>query len=200
MKLIIASILSLFISFSALAHAAEPVRLSLEGDVTDASVATLRKQIKDANATTATSIILEINSPGGDVDAGLLLSKDIERSKLPVVCIVDGAAESMATFILESCKIRVMTSRSYLMIHEPAIIHSGFGGQQVRWQNVADQLRFVNRMFAEHYSKRMTLTPKEFLDKVYGGRSWYLSTEEAVKTHAVDFVVDSYDDLFVRIK
>ena len=188
------------LNYSAPAHAERKVAtLTLEGEITDESVAELRKGIDEANQNNAPAIILEINSPGGDVDAGYLLAKSIERSKAPVTCVVDGNAASMASFILESCTTRVVTRRSIIMIHEPAFITNGFGGQFVRWQNTADHLRYMTKAMMEHYAKRMGMKTEDLINRVYGGRSWFMSPEEALKFHVVDFVVDSYEDIFPKI-
>lgn len=67
----------------------------------------------------AEAVVLEINSEGGEVEAGFVIAKAIEDSQAPVHCVVDGEALSMAYFILQSCDTRSITPRSKLMAHNP---------------------------------------------------------------------------------
>jgi ATP-dependent protease ClpP protease subunit len=66
------------------------------------------------------AVLFEINSPGGSV-AGFRIAKALEDSEVPVVCVVDGLAASMAFYILQSCDTRLMTGHSLLMAHEPSM-------------------------------------------------------------------------------
>jgi ATP-dependent protease ClpP protease subunit len=137
----------------------------------------------------AKAIIIEINTPGGSVDAGFRLSKVIEDSPVPVVCVVDGEAASMGMYILQSCHKRLMTKRSSLMIHEAAIGAEEFYGHEVKWRSIADRLSALNRAIVEHISKRMNVPPSKMLAKISGGYQWWMNHKEALATKAVDSVV-----------
>lgn len=107
------------------AHAeALPMLAYLEDEVSDTSVQDVIDVIAKANEID-NRVILEINTDGGDVDAGFKLAKAIERAKKPVTCVVDGHAFSMGSYIFEACGRRVMTKRSILMIHEAGMQASG---------------------------------------------------------------------------
>lgn len=132
-------------------------------------------------------VTIYIHSPGGGVWAGFELAKHIEQSPIPVTCIVDGYAASMASFIFESCQVRIMTRRSSLMFHQPSI--SDVSGNEERLRNYAERLRMITVMLVEHSAARMRLTASQLLAKIEGGKEYWLSGDEALRIGAVDRVV-----------
>lgn len=136
------------------------------------------------------AVLLEINSSGGDVGAGVRIGKAIEESPVKVVCLVDGEADSMAFWMLQSCDIRGMTKRSVLMAHQPAFTAMFIQGQENIWRNKAEALRVMNRVMAEHCSRKMTVSAATFEAKITGGLEWWFHWQDALDYHAVDFVAD----------
>jgi len=61
---------------------------------------------------------VHIMSEGGDVYAGLNMMNVLERSRVKVVTIAQGACCSAATFVLLGGKERRMGKNSYLLIHQ----------------------------------------------------------------------------------
>lgn len=170
------------------------VSLSLVTQVSAESATALIAGIEDANeplfGSKADSILLVIDSPGGSVPDGIRISRAIEESKVPVVCVVDVEAASMAAYILESCQVRLITKRSSIMIHEPAM--SGeISGQQTVWKNIAEWLRVMTKGMAEHIASRMTVTPASIIERIRGGAMWFLDWEDALKFGAVDGTASS---------
>ena len=143
----------------------------------------------------AKTIVIEINTPGGDIEAGFRLSKAIEDSPVPIVCVVDGMSASMGMYILESCQTRVGVSRSTYMIHEAAINVGEFSGHAVKWQSIADLLKAMNRGMAEHLAKRMHLTADQILEIIRGGGQYWFNSNEAIKNGSIDYVVDSVKEV-----
>ena len=121
----------------------------LEGPVDSDSVGDVIKSIEVYRKNPAiNSVVLRINSPGGSVLAGFDLARYLEETGIQVVCVVDGEAASMAFYILQSCDVRLMTSRSMLMAHEPSA--SGFfGGNPKDWQAMADAMKALTIMNRE---------------------------------------------------
>lgn len=157
------------------------------GAVDDDSVAAAIAFLDAAVARGAKSVTLGIHSPGGSVWSGFELAQHIERSPIPVTCAVDGYAASMASFILESCHVRTMTRRSSLMFHQPSI--GGVGGTEERLRNYAERLRVITKLLVEHSAARMNISAPELMDKISGGKEYWLTWEEAVRIGAVDRVL-----------
>lgn len=158
-----------------------------ETDVTEASVTQTIQHIHEVNDAGAKTIVMVINSPGGSVLDGWRLARAMEDSPAPVVCVVDGWAASMGFYLLQSCDVRLMTKRSMLMAHEPAI--RGGGGTEHDYKEMATLLQKMNRALAEHAAARMHMTVAEFMDRT-NNTDWWMNWDEAFTMGAVDGVVD----------
>lgn len=66
-------------------------------------------------------IVLAIDSPGGSVDAGLIICDAVSGCGAPVTTACVGRAYSMAAVVLSSGSRRLMTSSSKAMVHQPLI-------------------------------------------------------------------------------
>jgi len=169
-----------------------PMLASLESEVDDDSVQAVIDVIEKANEIN-NRVILEINSDGGDVEAGFKLAKAIERAKKPVTCVVDGNAYSMGSYVFEACGHRVMTKRSVLMIHETGMQASG---HETDLLDAAAWMAATSRAVFEHYAHHIPgLTASDIIAKTSGGRCIWLGWHEAKKLGAVDSVVDSVADV-----
>ena len=168
--------------------------IGFDDDVNDLSVGMTIDAMAAATRAGAEAIIIEFNTPGGSVDAGFHLSKAIENSPIPVICVVDGEAASMGTYLLESCSTRIMTKRSYLMFHQPGI-RGNIGGSKEEFQNIADLLRALETGMVEHLVARMNITAEDMLKKIEGGKQWWMNWREALKIEAIDCAVDSVKEV-----
>lgn len=162
--------------------------LSFTGPVTGPSADRAIRNLERAVEEGHTSILLEIDSPGGAVFAGMRLAKAIERSPVPVHCIVDGVALSMGYYLLQSCNTRVMTQRSVLMLHEPSTSLGSSTPNQL--QDRVGMLRALSRALVEHMAWRMKISADELEERI-DGRDWWMEHREATQVGAVDLVVDS---------
>lgn len=87
--------------------------------------------------------ILMINSPGGEVEAGRHMIELLENERtggIRLVCIVEGAAMSMAFNILSHCDVRLATANSKLLAHKIAL-----GGLPAAMRLTAKTLRGIAR-------------------------------------------------------
>lgn len=156
------------------------------------------KEFIDALATVdgpgeAKAVVLEIDSEGGQLDSGFDMIKAIERSRLPVHCVVDGQADSMAFYLLQSCKTRIMTKRSVLMMHQASI--SGMvNGNSEYWLAYGHQLKALDNALLEHAAARMGMKVADLKKKIEGGGQWWMNWDEAQKSKAVDHVVNNVDE------
>lgn len=58
-----------------------------------------------------------IDTPGGDVESGLVLAQFLKATSQNVICIAK-QAQSMGFLLLQSCKVRYVTDATLLMAHE----------------------------------------------------------------------------------
>lgn len=164
-------------------------KIKFDTEVSEESVSQAIDMLHKSVDMGAKAVIIEWNTPGGEVDSGFKLAKEIEDLPIPVICVVDGEAASMGMYLLQSCPVRMMTKRSTLMIHEAAMggqVH----GHEVKWRSIAESLRVSNIAIAEHISKRMFVTAAELSARIVGGLQWWLTWDEALHFGAVDQVVE----------
>lgn len=106
----------------------------------------------------ADPVTIYINSPGGEVNAGLLIYDAIQASDLQINMVCTGMAASMAAIILAGGQKgrRYILKHSQVMIHEP-LIANGVGGSATTIKNISESIletrEIVNGILAEHTGK-----------------------------------------------
>lgn len=134
-------------------------------------------------------ITIYINSPGGEVNAGLVIYDTIQGSTLPINMICTGMAASMAAIIFAGGQKgrRYILPHSKVMIHEP-LLSNGVGGSATSIKNISDSIletkKICNTILAKHTGK----TIKE-IDKATG-YDHYMNANEAIKFGICDAVTD----------
>jgi ATP-dependent protease ClpP protease subunit len=180
-------------------HAKCVVVAELLTEVDEGSVAVVVKRLQAAEAAGAKAFVLEIDSPGGSVPDGMVLAKAIERSPVPVTCVVDmGEAASMGSYILESCPVRVMTVRGSLMFHEIGI-GAMMEGQPNQWKAFSDKVATMEETMAEHNIRRTTMSMAEYKSRTDGGRMMWLTHAEALRLGFVDKVVGTWAEVIKSV-
>lgn len=149
----------------------------------------------------AKAVVFEINSGGGEVDAGFRMIKAIEQVPFPVHCIVDGEGSSMAFYLLQGCTSRSMTRRSRLMLHE-ASWSTTFDAKAdpINFFNKMEEIQRVTRGLLEHTSTRTKIPMKTLLTKTKDRRCWWLNHEEARANNMVDHVYVSTAEVLESLR
>lgn len=83
------------------------------------------------------SINIYVNSPGGNVFAGVAIFNEIKRLNKPTIAYVDGIAASIASLIILAADEVVMPNNSMLTIHHPFMCACG---------NAADFRAYAERL------------------------------------------------------
>ncbi|MFC2671161.1 ATP-dependent Clp protease proteolytic subunit [Lancefieldella parvula] len=136
-------------------------------------------------------ISLYIDSPGGDVYAGLGILDTMNFIKPDVSTICVGMAASMSAVLLAAGAKgkRLALPNSMVMIHQPS---SGVQGQQTDIQIVADETKWIRQHINELLSD-YTGQPIEKIN-VDTERDNYLRAQEACDYGLVDRVISSRND------
>lgn len=163
------------------------------------SAASFVEALEEVQAAQVDYIVLEIDTPGGSVSAGRMISRAIESSPIPIVCIVDGDAASMGAYILQSCDVRIMTKRSAILFHEPSV-ETQVEGPQRQFENIRLGLAIASEMMAEHESHRLKISKAEFKKHIEGGQDWWLLWGEALKIGAIDCTTRSVETVLKQMK
>lgn len=134
----------------------------------------------------AKEIRLKINSPGGDMFAGVTMYNLLKRHPARVVVEVDGLAASAATLpAMAGDEVRVNRS-AFLMIHNPHVVAVGAEAKDLR--ELADTLEKMEDGLASIYAEK-TGKPVETIKELMAATTWYTG-EEAVKSGFADKAAD----------
>lgn len=133
-------------------------------------------------------ISLYIDSPGGEVYAGLGILDTMNFIKPDVSTICVGMAASMAAVLLSAGAKgkRLALPNSMVMIHQPS---SGAQGQQTDIQIVADETKWIR----QHLNEILAENTGQSVEKVNEDteRDNYLRAQEALAYGLVDKVIES---------
>ncbi len=136
-------------------------------------------------------ISLYIDSPGGDVYAGLGILDTMNFIKPDVSTICVGMAASMGAVLLAAGAKgkRLALPNSMVMIHQPS---SGVQGQQTDIQIVADETKWIR----QHINELLSDYTGQPIEKVNADteRDNYLRAQEACDYGLVDRVISSRND------
>lgn len=145
----------------------------------------VRKDAEQNNAVTETigekrPITIYINSPGGHVDAGLVIYDMIQAYDGPIDMYCVGMAASMGAIIFASGQKgrRYILPHSKVMIHEP-LISGGVGGSATSIKQTADSILATKAELAEILVKHTGKSPEE-VEKAISFDN-YMSAKEAIE-------------------
>ncbi|WP_334068864.1 head maturation protease, ClpP-related [Burkholderia cepacia] len=139
----------------------------------------------DEVASTATSIVVAINSLGGDVFDAFAIYNAVRRYAGKVTGRVDGVAASAASLILMACDTIEMPSNARLMIHNP---HTFAAGEAGDLRSLADLLDSTSDSMLAAYVERSGRTAEE-VRAIMDAETW-LTAAQAKEQGFCDAIVD----------
>ena len=133
-------------------------------------------------------ISMYINSPGGNVYAGLAIYDTMQYIKPDVQTICVGIAMSMGALLLSggAAGKRMATPNSKILIHQ---VSGGFQGQatdiEIHAKEIIDIRRRLDEIIAKHTGQDIERVKKDT------ERDYFMSAEEAVEYSIVDRVIEN---------
>ncbi|WGS40364.1 Clp protease ClpP [Burkholderia sp. JSH-S8] len=127
----------------------------------------------DEVAATATSIVVAINSMGGDVFDAFTIYNALCRHAGKVTGRVDGIAASAASLILMACDTIVMPANAMLMIHNP---HTVAAGEAEDFRRLADLLDSTGANILAAYVQRSGL-PEDDVRAMMNAETWLTASQ-----------------------
>lgn len=124
-----------------------------------------------------TDIIVEINSPGGDIEAGLMMIDTIRLSAKPVTTRVTGVAMSMAALILAAGGHREATPMSTIMVHQGIYKFSSTFDEIEVESSECIRLEHLCNEFLDKATQR----PPGYWAQRHNGKNLYLTAEQALQ-------------------
>ncbi len=161
-------------------------KIFIEGEITENTAIEFVKKILWLNSESDEVITCLINSPGGEINSGLLMYDAIVGSRAPVRTVCMGKAYSMGAVLFVCAKKRLMLPNSELMLHQP-LLGGRVSGNASSIRSISDSLletkRKLNKLIALHTGKS-----EEEIDEETGF-DHYFSPEEAIDFKLADRVV-----------
>lgn len=155
-------------------------RIFIHGEINEESANDFLSQMLYLEQESDDPITIYINSPGGSVNAGLVIYDCMQSSNVEINIICAGMAASMAAILLAGGQKghRYILPHSKVMIHEPLLSH-GVGGSATSIKNISDSIietrALVNQILAKHTGKAV-----EEIDKATAFDN-YMNAEEAIE-------------------
>ena len=161
--------------------------VNVHGEINQSSAFEFALALQHLNIIGEEPITVLINSPGGSIDAGLLMYDAIQASPAPIKIIVLGVAYSMAAVLLACGQHgRYMLPNSKLMLHEPLLGYP-IGGDTTSIKTISDNLLAtrdkINNILAKHTGK----TKAEIEEATK--QDHYFTSEESVMFGLADKVI-----------
>lgn len=116
---------------------------------------------------------LRINSPGGDVFAGVAIAQLMREYQGQITAHIDGYAASIASIIAIAADKIVMAPASMLMIHKAWTIGVGNSDDMLATAELLDK---IDGQMAQSYAQRGNKTDAEFL-AMMGKETWFTPQE-----------------------
>ncbi len=142
---------------------------------------TARQFVEDLAAlpSTVNTIHVHINSPGGDIQAGINITNALRQQQIAkgrtVETFVDGIAASIASVIAMAGSVVHMADNALMMLHDPYCGMIGNAGELRQQADVLDTMRDqIVATYRWHSDK-----PAEDLIAMMAAESW-LNAEEAI--------------------
>lgn len=163
-------------------------RLFITGKINENSAMTFFQQLMYLNAEDSSKpISVFVNSPGGEIDNGLLMYDAIVGSQAPVRMFCTGGAYSLGAVLFAAGKERYMLPHSKLMLHEP-LLGGKIGGNASSIKSISDSLletkSMINKLLALHTEKT-----EEEINKMTS-YDHYFTAKEAVEMGLADGIKD----------
>lgn len=135
-------------------------------------------------------ISLYINSPGGEISAGLAIYDTMQLIQAPISTIAVGMTASMATVLLTAGA----KGRRYALPHATIHLHQPLGGAQGQATDIEIAAREILRMrdLLNSILRRHTGLDDAQIDRLTD-RDFYMTAQQAVEYSIIDKVLDPTD-------
>ena len=141
--------------------------------------------IKTLNDITESTIVLHINSPGGDVFDARAISTAIKQHSSKITAQIDGLCASAATYISAACDSVSMADGGFYMIHEGWTLAVG---NKRDLNKTAELLQKVDDSILNDYERKTSLKRDDLKDWMEA-ETWF-SAEEAKEHGFIDEIID----------
>lgn len=165
-------------------------KIFLYDEITTESANLILKQLIYLREENNDPINIYISSPGGEVNAGLMLYDQLKgMTDITINMYCTGLAASMAAIILAGGQKgnRFILPHSKVMIHEPLIAGRGVTGSATSIQQTAESIMETKKIMSELLARDTGQSVDEIIDAI--SYDHYMNATEAIKFGIVDAIV-----------
>ena len=164
----------------------------LTGEKSENTVKNIKSVLREINTE---KIIVNINSPGGDLNDGLVIMNMLQSKNAEIVTNVMGFSASAATVIAQAGSKRRMPATSFQLLHRVMFGVCGYINQNT-FRDLTADCEVVDDVLIGMYERRSNMTAKaigELMDEGGGYGKW-ISAEDALKHGLIDEIYDPADE------
>ena len=158
----------------------------IDGEITEDTHDSVKSQL--AALADRESIQVHIYSPGGEVYAGYGIYNTLRNSGKKIETIIEGRAESMATFIALAGDVVKICNPSTFMIHMPRM---GVHGTAESFEQGASELRNIENVMIARYAEKSKLPPEQIREMMRKETS--MSAVQTKQYGFADQILGSYE-------
>ncbi len=164
-------------------------RIFLTGSIEEETATAFLSQLLFLEQDSDLPVTIYINSPGGEINSGLMIYDAIQGCGLEIYMVCTGRAASMAAILLAGGQKgrRYILKHSKVMIHEP-LIAGGVGGSASSIKNISESIletrEIVNGILAEHTGKS--------IEEINAATNFdnYMNAKEAIEFGICDAITE----------
>lgn len=158
--------------------------IEIQGGIALASMKKAQSELLEFASQGDEPVWIRINSPGGSVDAGLILIDTMKGVKAPIYCVVESSAYSMGAMILSFCDKRYGLKHATFMLHEASY---GASGEDPHNRSKMEFLtRFLDKVH-EEVARNLKMDPKAYRNRIRD--TWWMQAEEAKAAGLIDEII-----------
>ena len=158
--------------------------IEVSGGVTFESMKKVQKELLELAAQGDDPIWMRINSPGGSVDAGLIVVDTMKSVAAPIHCIVESSAYSMAAILLTFCDKKYGMEHATFMLHEASY---GTQGEDPQNRSKLDFLtKYLDGLHVE-IAKNLKMDLKKYRARIRD--AWWMLADEAKSIGLIDAII-----------
>ena len=172
------------------------VVLTANGEVDPAMLDYVQRGMKEAQDKAAQALIIQLDTPGGDIDSMTSIIEAIRASTVPVVVYVapnDANAGSAGALITMAGHVSVMAPESIIGASSPV----GAGGTELDptlKAKVSEAMKAKIRPLVEPRGAAATQLAQDMIDKAKA-----VTASEALQVHLIDFIAKDLNDLLRQL-
>lgn len=168
------------------------IREWITGEKSKNTVENIRSVLREINSE---KIIVNINSPGGDLNDGLVIYNLLQAHRAEIVTNVLGFSASAATVIAQAGNLRRMPETAFKLYHRVMFGLMGYFNQN-SFREMTDDAEVIDSVLIKMISGNSNMSENKVAELMDGGGGYgkWISAEEALDNGMIDEIYDPADE------